>query len=129
MNKDIEDFITNCDTRQKYQTSIPAETMHQHEIPTYPWQYVSVDLFKIAGNGLAANQYSRSPFICRLRSTSSAAVIKHIKAIFEERGVPKILYTDNGTQFTSKEFANFSTTYSFLHKTSSPQSLTALKKV
>ena len=24
--------------------------MHQHEIPTYPWQYVCADLFKMAGN-------------------------------------------------------------------------------
>ena len=69
---------------------------------------------------LVADQYSRSPFIRRLCSPSSAAVIKHIKAIFEVRGVPEILYTDNGTQLTIKEFSNFSTTYSFLHKTSSP---------
>ena len=69
---------------------------------------------------LVAYQYNRSPFICRLCSTSSSAVMKHVKAIFEERGVSDILYTDNGMQFTSKKFANFSTTYRFLHKTSSP---------
>ena len=86
MNKDIKNFITNCKTCQKYQTSIPAENMHQPEIPNYLWQYVSVDLFKIAGNEylLAADQYNRSPFIRQLPSTSSTAVIKHIKAIFEE---------------------------------------------
>ena len=37
--------------------------------------------------------------------------------MFEERGVPEILYTDDNMQFTNKGFANF---YSFPHKTSSP---------
>ena len=122
MNEDIEDFITNFKTYQKYQTIIPAETMHQHEIPTYLWQNVNADLYKMAGNEylLVADQYSQSPFIYQLCSTSSVAVIKHIKAIFEGQDVLEILYMDNGTQFTSKEFVNFSTTYSFLHKISSP---------
>ena len=62
MNKDIEDFITNCKTWQKYHTSIPAETIHQHEIPTYPWQYFSADLFKMVGNDnlLVADQIHTS---------------------------------------------------------------------
>ena len=99
--------------------------MHQHKTPTNPWQYISADLFKMAENEflLVADQYSWSPFIWQLRSTSSAAIIKNIKVIFEERGIPEIVYTDNGLQFKSKEFADFSTTYSFLHKTCSPHSL------
>ena len=115
-------FITNFKTYQKYQTIIPAETMHQHEIPTYLWQNVNADLYKMAGNEylLVADQYSQSPFIYRLCSTSSVAVIKHIKAIFEVQSVLEILYMGNGTQFTSKEFSNLSTTYNFLHNTSSP---------
>ena len=87
--------------------------------PNYPWQYIRVDSLKMVGNEVVADQYSRSLFIRRLRSTSSAAVIKNIKAIFEERGMPGILSTDNGPQFTSKEFADFYTTYSFLHKSPS----------
>lgn len=60
MNKDIEDIVLNCHTCQKYQASIPAESIHQHEIPTYPWQYVSTDLFSMAGREylLVADQYS-----------------------------------------------------------------------
>ena len=60
MNKDIEDFIANCHTCQKYQASISAESMHQHETPTYLLQYISADLFKMAGNEylLVADQYS-----------------------------------------------------------------------
>ena len=47
------------------QVSTPAKSMHQHETPTYLWQYISADLFKMAGNEylLVADQYSRSSFI------------------------------------------------------------------
>ena len=125
MGGDIKDVVANCPTCQKYQSSTPAEFIYQYESPTYPWQYVSTDLFTMAGNEylLIADQYNRSPFIRRLHSTSSTAVIKNIKAIFKERGIPEILYTDNGPQFASREFVYVSKTYTFLRQTSSPHYL------
>lgn len=122
LNKDIEDIVRECHTCQKYQASIPPESILQHETPTYPWQYVSTDLFTLAGKEylLVADQYSRNPFVRRLPSASSISVIRSIKTIFEEQGVPEILYSDNGPQFTSKDFKDFARTYSFQHRTSSP---------
>ena len=69
---------------------------------------------------LVVDHYSRSPFIRRLYTTTSAAVIRQLKLIFEERGVPEIVYSDNGPQYTSAEFNAFTKSYNFRHITSSP---------
>ena len=51
---------------------------------------------------------------------SSETLILALKAIFSESGVPNILIADNGRQYCSEEFKEFSLKWSFLHKTSSP---------
>lgn len=69
---------------------------------------------------LMGDHYSRSPFIRRLHSTTSAAIIRQMKLLFEERGVPEVVYSDNGPQYSSTEFADFAKSYNFKHTTSSP---------
>ena len=66
------------------------------------------------------DHYSRSPFIRRFHSTTSAAIIRQIKLLFEERGVPEVVYSDNGPQYSSTEFINLAKSYNFRHITSSP---------
>ena len=51
---------------------------------------------------------------------SSDTIILALKIIFSESGVPNILITDNGSQYCSEEFKQFSLDWSFVHKTSSP---------
>ena len=47
-------------------------------------------------------------------------VILALKTIFSEAGVPTILISDNGRQYCSEEFKEFSLQWSFVHKTASP---------
>ena len=47
-------------------------------------------------------------------------MIQHIKSIFARHGIPEIVISDNGPQYSSEEFHQFSTTWEFVHKTSSP---------
>ena len=47
-------------------------------------------------------------------------LILALKTIFSKSGVPNILITDNGRQYCSEEFKDFSLEWSFVHKTSSP---------
>ena len=55
-----------------------------------------------------------------LQSTTTQAVAKAVRVMFTRYGVPDILVTDNGPQFSSAEFASFSQKWSFEHITSSP---------
>ena len=58
--------------------------------------------------------------MCSLRSTTSASVIHKLKTVFSRHGIPESLMSDNGPQFSSQEFYNFSKDYGFDHVTSSP---------
>ena len=47
-------------------------------------------------------------------------MISSLKSIFSHHGVPSVLMSDNGPQFSSIEMKEFANTYGFQHVTSSP---------
>ena len=51
---------------------------------------------------------------------TSAAIISKMKEIFAEHGVPDILRSDNGPQYTSAAFTKFAEELGFQHTISSP---------
>ena len=56
----------------------------------------------------------------KLNNLESNTMIAHLKAIFEEHGIPSKLVTGNDTQYTSAAFKDFSNSYGFVHTTPSP---------
>ena len=50
----------------------------------------------------------------------SRIVIQKLKVHFSRFGIPDELFTDNGPQYSSLEFKEFSNKWRFVHKTSSP---------
>ena len=122
LSKQLEDLITNCVVccRNRVQH---AEPLMPVPFPMLPWQKVASDMFvwKNSHYLLVIDYFSRYIEIAKLSSESSAAVIKHMKSIFARHGIPQELVSDNGPQYSSREFANFSKEYGFLHTTSSPK--------
>ena len=94
--------------------------MLQHEFVTRPWARVAADLCEFDNRVLlvVSDYYSNFIEVARLSNLTSCAVIKELKAIFARYGVPDTLVTDNGSQFSSAEFAVFAKTWVFEHKTS-----------
>ena len=101
-------------------------------IPTplldYPWQVAGTDQFELNQYHylLVVDYFSRYPEAIKLSSTTSANVIAALKTVFARHGIPEIVRSDNGPQYSSSaEFAQFASTYGFSHVTSSlryPQS-------
>ena len=92
-------------------------------LPKYPWQMVGVDLFELNKDHyiLMVDYFSRYPEAIKLSSTTSAAVITVMKSIFARHGIPEVVRSDNGPQFSAEEFAKFANCYGFQHVTSSPR--------
>ena len=122
ISKDIKERCERCEPCQKYQRQNQKEPILQADPPSYPWQRLSSDLFDYKGNQylLVADQYSKFPIIRRLTSTTSATIINHLKSIMSEHGIPEELITDNGPQYSSREFKEFVTNFGINHTTSSP---------
>lgn len=47
-------------------------------------------------------------------------MIEKLKAHFARHGIPDVVISDNGPQFTSQQFRKFSNDWEFEHRTSSP---------
>ena len=105
-----------------YSKSQPREILQQHEIPAQPWTKIGADLFKLQGMHylLVSDYYSRFPVIRRLSGLTTQSVTGQLKSIFSEYGIPVRVISDNGPQFASTEFKEFSRQYRFSHITSSP---------
>ena len=98
------------------------EPLITNTLPEYPWQSIAADIFNLKGTEylVVVDYFSRYPEVIQLRSTTSQSVINSLKAIFARHGIPETFRTDNGPQFSSREFTEFATKYQFTHTTSSP---------
>ncbi len=91
-------------------------------LPQFPWQKVGTDLFELKGIHylLTVDYFSRYPEVTKLTTTTSSAVIAGLKAAFSRHGIPEVVRSDNGPQYSSHEFAMFADSYGFKHVTSNP---------
>ena len=94
--------------------------MIAHEIPTRPWSQVGADLIEI-NNLVLVDYYSGFIEINLLpNGTTSKEIVTNCKSQFSRHGIPDKLITDNGPQFSSTTFKQFSQDYAFQHQTTSP---------
>ena len=121
MSKDIARKIESCPICEKYRREHP-QPLSPTPTPDFPWQRVASDLFEWQGENylLVVDYFSRWIEISHVNNLTSQCVINSCKAIFARFGIPEVLFSDNGTQFSSREFARFAEYYGFTHLTSSP---------
>ncbi|KAJ8341966.1 hypothetical protein SKAU_G00129500 [Synaphobranchus kaupii] len=113
--------LKNRPKRHQYQQ--PKEPMRPHDRPQEPWCKVGMDLFQLKGKDylLVMDYYSKYPEYALLSDTTAEQVVARTKAIFSRQGIPLTVISDNGPQFSSQCFRDFSKTYGFEHITSSPR--------
>ncbi|KAJ8405582.1 hypothetical protein AAFF_G00315620 [Aldrovandia affinis] len=122
MQTEIKDFVSTCSTCNVYAHNQQKETMLSHDLPTRPWQILSMDMFTHRQKDylLIVDHYSDFWEIELLPDMSAETVIKRCKAQFARHGQPERVITDNGPQFTS-QFTRFTSEWEFEHVTSSPR--------
>ena len=118
---EIINLVKQCDECIKKATP-RREPMISSQLPQYPWQRVATDLFVLKGTNyiLVIDYFSRYLEVRKLSSTTTSSVIHALKMIFSQHGIPEEVVSDNGPQYTSQEFEEFTSTYDFHHTTSSP---------
>ena len=123
MNAHIEEIIRRCPTCLEHRNRAPREPLKSHPVPELPWDHVSSDLFQLDGKNylVMVDAYSGYIEVEALHDTSSVTVIKTVKANIARYGIMSKLTTDNGPQFTSREFKQFVLKYNIQHVTSSPE--------
>lgn len=122
INKDIDELVKSCPPCKRHQKLNAKEPLLPHDVPQKAWHTLCSDLFYWNSTYylLVTDYYSKFPVVKKLTSTQSPTVIAHLKSIFEEHGIPSKLVTDNGHQYTSAAFHEFSHSCGFSHVPSSP---------
>ena len=119
MNKQIEEMISKCSICQSMRNAQQKEPMISTDVPTLPFELVSTDLFEVEGNHYLATVDHFSGFIEvdeLEENTTSEQVIKKLRKLFATHGIPRIVYSDGGPQYSSNEFSKFSQDWSFKHQ-------------
>ena len=98
------------------------EPLKQHNEGDGPWQKIGLDFFVIAGKHyLIVVDYDTNFIeIDLLPSQTSICTITLLKKHFARYGIPRVIVSDAGPQFTFQEFTSFMTSWSISHHTSSP---------
>ena len=123
INAEVKDYVSKCSVCQSYQPEQCREELQPHEMPSRPWSKVGADIFELGPQQflIMVDYWSNYFEVQELKRITSASVIHALKVQFARHAIPEVLVTDNGTQFSSSEFANFAETWRFEHKTSSPR--------
>jgi len=118
MDKDIEDFVKECHPcaeAAKAPIKAPLQSWPKAE---RPWSRVHAD-FAGPINGIwyliRVDAFSKWPEVIETRAITAKATISSMRQIFSGYGPPEVLFTDNGTQFTSVEFATFCEAFGITH--------------
>ena len=115
MNNEIKELIKTCETCREFENAQTKETLMSHDMPQRAWEKVVVELFSHNNKDYLVTTDYKSNFleIDHLPNTSSKTVIHKLKAHFARHGIPDTVVSDNGPQFSSSDFAHFSTKYGF----------------
>ena len=104
MNSQIEDLISKCQTCNTYRRVNTKEPLHPHSVPKRPWAKVCADLFQLNTYTylIIIDYYSGFLEFEQLQDTKSERIIVCCKSQFARHGIPDILITDNGPQFSAR---------------------------
>ena len=122
VNTDVRRAVENCRVCQLDAPNNRTDELLSHNVPDQPWMKVGVDLFAHGGNNYLVIVDFHSDFyeFSKVTDLTADSTICELKKSFARWGVPIVVQSDNGPQFTSREFARFSEVWSFIHTTSAP---------
>lgn len=123
MNTQVQDMISHCQACLKFRKENSKQPLLPHEVPPRPWSKVGTDIFHFAGKSflIIIDYFSKFVEVAELSSLTSMHVVNQLKTIFSRQGIPDIVFSDNGPEFSSGIFRAFSLEWKFKHQTSSPR--------
>ena len=97
--------------------------MHPWEWPEHPWERIHIDFagpFMGKMFLLVVDAHSRWMEVEIVNAASTQNTTEHLRSMFARFGLPKVMVTDNGSCFTSSDFAEFARRNQIRHLRTAP---------
>lgn len=86
-------------------------------LPQRLWEKIGTDLFELKGKSYLLPQYIE---VVKFSLTTTKSIVAAMKLAFARHGIPDTIISDNGPQYSSQEFKEFTKDYDFKDITCSP---------
>ncbi|XP_053686073.1 uncharacterized protein LOC128735615 [Sabethes cyaneus] len=122
MTNDLTETVSSCVICEKFRRSNCKEPLVQEDIPEYPFQRVSTDIFEYGGHDWLVLIDAYSGFICsdRLQDKTMSSVCKLFDNVFNSYGYPTCVRSDN-VPFNSLECERYANKNNIKFEFSSPR--------
>lgn len=125
LDKDVEKYIRACHGCQLVAQASPPEPIVATELPPGKWQDVAMDFLGPMPTGeyllVVVDYYTRYYEVEITMSTTAKHTILILEKIFAAHGLPFSITSDNGPQFSSKEFAEYLQENGIAHRRVTPR--------
>ena len=125
MIKSIQELVQSCPTCQEHRNAQPKQPNLSRNVAA-PWHTVGCDVFHfgIYHYLIITDYYSSFPEVLLINKGAahgtSAVTIEKMKSIFARHGIPQVVISDGGPQFSSEMFSEFAKAWEFQHELSDP---------
>lgn len=123
IDDDVVQLVQQCSHCASVSKAPTKTNLMTWPIVEKPWSRIHVDYagpFEDKMFLLIVDSYSKWPEIFIMSTTTSNATIIKLNEVFARFGIPDVLVSDNGTQFTSNEFKEFCEMSGVQHIRTSP---------
>ncbi|XP_058839331.1 uncharacterized protein K02A2.6-like [Topomyia yanbarensis] len=123
VDRDIEDLSRDCCECASVRKNPPKVAIHCWEKPVEPFQRIHIDF---AGPFLGLNflvimdAFTKWPEVKLIPDMTTDTTIDKLREYFVTYGVPSVIVSDRGVQFTSEQFQSFLNKNGVTHKMGAP---------
>ena len=123
IDSDIEVLAKCCTGCQKHHRNPSKAPLHPWEWPSTPWKRIHIDFagpFMDNMFLISVDAHSKWSEGIPMRKTTATKTTQALRTIFSRNGLPEQIVSDNGSQFVSEEFQQFTKLNGITHIKSAP---------
>ena len=123
LDADLERMAGACERCQQQQKSPPVSPLQTWSWPDKPWSRIHIDYagpFEGKMMLLLVDAHSKWMDVHVTSSATSLITIRKLRQSFSTHGIPDLIVSDNGTNFTSAEMEDFLRSNGIQHICSAP---------
>ncbi len=123
ITKDIHGFVLSCVSCARVASARPREPLLPSSPPSGPGDHVAADfcVFHAKRYLVFYDMFSNFPFLFPVHNETTNELLRCVRTVFLQTGLPTLFASDNGAAFASTKFQTFLKTCGTTHCASSPR--------